>query len=389
MKKALILGGSHRDIPLIMAAKKLGYFVITLGNRDYYVGHMFSDKSYKIDFNDLDKVSAIVMDEKVDVLIPGCGEKALINTIILGKKHKIGNFDSLNVINIIHNKWNFKKFCLTNNILVPKGVKVSSIEEIDAINISFPCIVKPLCLSGGRGVSVAKDRNALKKAIKLAQETSQEKEVLVEEFIDGKLIAYSVFVKDHDIAFDFVAKDDVYLNKFLITTAYPIKINNSSLGILRENVKKIIQLLGLKDGPFHLQVILKNNIPYIIDVSRRIPGDLFPYLIEFSTGIKYSEATVKAFIGDRIEYSLLVASRKRFVVRHCLMASRNGVLKEIFVDSSLKRKIIYKIQLMNIGTEIKDYLRNQVGIYFFDFESEKEMIEVVQRINELVFPVVV
>ena len=41
MKKVLILGGSHRDIPLIKASQELGYFVITLGDRDYYMGHEY------------------------------------------------------------------------------------------------------------------------------------------------------------------------------------------------------------------------------------------------------------------------------------------------------------------------------------------------------------
>ena len=51
MKKILILGGSHRDIPLIKASQDLGYFVITLGNKDYYLGHNYSNKAYKINFN--------------------------------------------------------------------------------------------------------------------------------------------------------------------------------------------------------------------------------------------------------------------------------------------------------------------------------------------------
>jgi len=38
-KRILILGGSHRDIPLIKASQQLGYLVITLGDRDYYLGH--------------------------------------------------------------------------------------------------------------------------------------------------------------------------------------------------------------------------------------------------------------------------------------------------------------------------------------------------------------
>ena len=60
MKKILILGGSHRDIPLIEASQELGFFVITLGDRDYYLGHDYSDKYYLVNYNDLAKVKEII-----------------------------------------------------------------------------------------------------------------------------------------------------------------------------------------------------------------------------------------------------------------------------------------------------------------------------------------
>ncbi|MCL0067461.1 ATP-grasp domain-containing protein [Peptococcaceae bacterium] len=390
MKKALILGGSHRDIPLIMAAKKLGFFVITLGDRDYYIGHKFSDKNYKIDFTDLEKVSKVIEAEKIDVLIPGCGEKALLNTVILGKKYKIGNFDSLEAVNIIHDKWKFKEFCQKRVFInVPKGVKITSCENTVLKNISLPCIVKPLNLSGGRGVCVVKSKDGLKSAVKHALEVSENNEVLIEEFIEGKLLACSVFVRNGQIGYSFVGKDDVYLNKYLVSSAYPIEIKDEVLGKLKQNVEKIIADLSLKDGPFHLQFILKDDIPYIIDVTRRIPEDLYPYLIEFSTGIRYSEAVVKAYIGDNIDSTLLKEKEKKFIIRHCIMSSKNGVLKDILVDKEVKGKIIYELYLMEKGTNIDNYLRQQIGIVFFEFNSEKEMIKAAKKINELIFPVIV
>ena len=389
MKKALILGGSHRDIPLIMAAKKLGFFVITLGDRDYYIGYKFSDKNYKIDFTDLEKVSKVIEAEKIDVLIPGCGEKALLNTVILGKKYKIGNFDSLEAVNIIHDKWKFKEFCQKRGINVPKGVKITSCENTVLENISLPCIVKPLNLSGGRGVCVVKSKDELKSAVKHALEVSENNEVLIEEFIEGELLACSVFVRNGRIGYSFVGKDDVYLNKYLVSSAYPIEIKDEVLGKLKQNVEKIIADLSLKDGPFHLQFILKDDIPYIIDVTRRIPGDLYPYLIEFSTGIRYSEAVVKAYMGYNIDPTLLKEKEKKFIIRHCIMSSKNGVLKDILVNKEVKEKIIYELYLMEKGTNIDNYLRQQVGIVFLEFNSEKEMIEAAKKINELIFSVIV
>ena len=112
MKKILILGGSHRDIPLIKASQDLGYFVITLGDRDSYIGHEYSNTSYKVNFNDLDNVKKIIKAENVDFLLPGSGEKPYLNTVELSSHLGIGNFDVPEIAKLVHNKWLFKKFCL-------------------------------------------------------------------------------------------------------------------------------------------------------------------------------------------------------------------------------------------------------------------------------------
>ena len=43
--KLLLLGGSHAEIPLILAAKELGYYVITTGNDQKGLGHSYANKN--------------------------------------------------------------------------------------------------------------------------------------------------------------------------------------------------------------------------------------------------------------------------------------------------------------------------------------------------------
>ena len=188
MKKILILGGSHRDIPLIKAAQELGFFVITLGACSYYLGHKYADKKYLIDFNDLQTIKKIYFEEKITYIIPGCGEESYINTVILTHQLKIGNFDTIKTAQLVHNKWRFKEFCLKNGVSTPQGFHINKMTKS---SINFPLIVKPTTLSGGRGVQIVKTEQELDSAIKEAQNYSDE--IFIEEFIEGKLIAYSIF----------------------------------------------------------------------------------------------------------------------------------------------------------------------------------------------------
>lgn len=382
MKKILILGGSHRDIPLIKASQDLGYFVITLGNKDYYLGHNYSNKAYKINFNDLAKVKEIIKEENVDYILPGSGEESYLNTIKLAHELGIGNFDTLEVANLVHNKWKFKEFCLSNNISTPKGKFY--INNDDLIDLNFPMVVKPTNLSGGRGVEVVNTKEELILSLNEAKKVSNE--IFLEEFIDGKLIAYSIFLENQKIIYGFTGEDKTYLNKYLITTAFPCELKEKTLEKMKYDIEKIAKLLNLVDGMFHLQIMIKDDVPYIIDVTRRIPGDLYPYLIEYCDGVEYSKAVVKAYTTGIIDNEFHKKwDKQRFVIRHCVMPNKNGIYNGIYIDESLKDKVEYRLDILS-NNIIEDYLHTQVSIFLIYCDNNQNFI--VDNINNLVYPLV-
>ncbi|MBT7895599.1 MAG: ATP-grasp domain-containing protein [Flavobacteriales bacterium] len=383
MKKVLILGGSHRDIPLIKASQELGYFVITLGDRDYYFGHEYSDKYYKVNFNDLAKVKEIIESEKIDYLLPGSGEESYLNTVQLAQELNIGNLDNLETAKLVHNKWKFKEFCLKNSISTPFGFYYT--DNLNLNNIEFPITVKPTNLSGGRGVEVVYDLKNLKESLLNSKELSSE--VFLEEFIDGELIAYSVFIKNQKIIYGFTGKDDTYKNKYLITSAYPIQLKAVTQNRLLSEVEKIARLLSLVDGMFHLQAIIKDKVSYIIDVTRRIPGDFYPYLMEYCDKVEYSKAVVKSYIGKTLKNELVATKKQEFFIRHCVMSDKNGLFKEIEIDETLKHRIVFRIDLMKQNTEIKNFENHLIAIIFMNLLTEDKYI--INNINELIRPLVV
>ncbi len=381
-KKILILGGSHRDIPLINAAKELGCFVITLGAKDYYLGHKYSNKAYKIDFNDLEKIREIIKKEKIDFLLPGCGEESYLNTVKLAHEFNMGNFDNLDIAQLVHNKWKFKEFCLKYNISTPKGVLYKNSEDL--IDLNFPIIVKPTNLSGGLGVKIVNSSEELQQSLKKAKKVSDE--IFLEEFIDGKLIAYSIFIKNQKIVYGFFAEDKPFFNKYLITTAYPTKVSDKVSQKLKEDIEKLAKNLNLVEGMFHLQILIKDNIPYIIDVTRRIPGDLFPYLIEYCDEINYSKAVVKSYATGKIDDKFIKRKNQRFIIRHCVMSPKNGIYKDIIIDDIIKDKIIYKFDVLEKDSLIEDYLYDKICIIFIELEKEDK--EILENINTLIYPII-
>jgi biotin carboxylase len=376
-KKILILGGSHRDIPLIKAAQELGAFVITLGNKDYYLGHNYSNKFYKINFNDTNKIKEIIKKDNIDYLLPGSGEESYLNTVKISQELEIGNFDDLETAKLVHNKWQFKKFCLENSISTPKGVFYTQNTNIE--KLSFPIVVKPTNLSGGRGVEVVHNKQELNISINNAKKVSNE--IFLEEFIEGQLIAYSIFLQKQKIVYGFSGEDKTYLNEYLITTAYPVTLDNKVKEKLDYDIENLALLLKLVDGMFHLQILIKNNIPYIIDVTRRIPGDLYPNLIEYVDSIQYSKAVVKSYTTGIIDDEFKHKSNKQsFIIRHCVMPSKNGTYLDLVIDEQLKDKIIYRLDLIEKNTKIENFLQTQICILFIKLnEKEKSFLKTINE----------
>ena len=252
-------------------------------------------------------------------------------------------------------------------------------------NINFPITIKPTNLSGGRGVDVAYDLTSLKESLKKSREVSDE--IFLEDFIDGDLIAYSVVIKNQKIIYGFTGRDDTYKNKYLITSAYPVQLKTVTQNKLQGDVEKISELLSLVDGMFHLQIIIRDEVPYIIDVTRRIPGDFYPYLMEYCDNVEYSKAVVKSYIGKSLKNELVVTKRQKFVIRHCVMCDKNGFFKEIRIDETLKNNVIFRVDLIEKNTEIKDFITTQIAIIFVQLLKEDK--QVVNNINNLIYPIVV
>ena len=57
-----------RSGPLILAAKKLGFRVITTGNAPELVGHAYADEYYYADFSDKDEVLTLAREQRIDAI---------------------------------------------------------------------------------------------------------------------------------------------------------------------------------------------------------------------------------------------------------------------------------------------------------------------------------
>ncbi|MCP4760677.1 MAG: ATP-grasp domain-containing protein [archaeon] len=390
-KKILINGGGYADIPLIKAAKDLGFHVITTGNRPNDLGHQFSDEYIKADFSDNNEILDLVKKTNCSYIVPSCNDFAMLSASFATGKMDFPYLDDLVTTKILHHKDLYRKFAQDNNILTPVAYGIQSISEADDIlsKITFPLLIKPVDMTGGKGISFINNYLEAKEALKKAFEISKAKRVILEEFIQGSQHSCSVLIKDRKVSFSFFADEYYFKNEFLVAGAYSrFNIEEKIKITIFNQVDKIVQILKLKDGVFHVQYIEQDRTPYIIEITRRSPGDLYLKLVEFSTGINYSKLIVKANCGLLKNKDFNHDLTSHHVVRHCVMSDKNGRFNTVHYDQNIQNKVIYKFQLMQPGDRVDNYLVQKMEIVFLQFTTYKEMMIAINDIHSKIYPVV-
>ena len=125
-----------------------------------------------------------------------------------------------------------------------------------------------------------------------------------------------------------------------------------------------------------------HNKIYIIEVTRRIPGDQYLSFVEFSTNYPVLENIKNIYLNK----SLKVYQNMKFkhILRKIIMAPSNGKYINFEIDKKISDKVIEKYEVLKKGNIISDYLNQRIAILFFEFKNKKELFSTTRKIDNLI-----
>jgi biotin carboxylase len=178
-----------------------------------------------------------------------------------------------------------------------------------AEQVTYPCVVKPLRLSGSRGVIRANDRmefvtafNRLKRLL-LSEGYAEQDSILVEDFIPGFEVALEGILTHRQLKvlalFD---KPDPLDGPFFEETIY---VTPSRLPAdVQENIAKCVTIaaasLELREGPIHAELRVNEQGPWMLEIAGRSIGGLCSTILEFGAGMCLEELILRQAIGEEI-----------------------------------------------------------------------------------------
>ena len=300
--KIMLLGSGELGKEVIIEAQRLGIETIAVDSYNNAPAQLLANRSYTINMKNENEILDVIRREKPTYILPeveAINVKALFTAENEGY-HVIPNADA---VNKTMNRKNIREFAAVElKLPTSKYEFVTTFEALEkaALNIGFPCVIKPVMSSSGHGQSIARTAADLPKSWELAKEARGDaSELIVEEFITFDYEITMLTVRN--------GKDTVFCEPIghiqqdgdYIFSWQPMNMSELAKQKSEEITKKITDGLGGR-GIFGVELFVKGDDVYFSEVSPR-PHDTGMVTMITQSASEFA-LHVRAVLGLPIEY---------------------------------------------------------------------------------------
>ena len=295
-KKIGIIGGGQLGKMMILEAKRLGLYVVTLDPAKNCPAHSISDEHIVADFDDAGAYAELA--RKVDVITY---EFEHISTKVLDalekKNHVI--YPSVKSLKIIQNKYTQNKALFENGIPVPRFTKIDSPEAIKRLGapdkFGYPLMLKTI-LGGydGKGNAVVwTDEDAQGAFTLLGGKNTQ---IMAEEFVDFEREISIIACRGIDgSSVIYPPAENTHKYSILDTTVVPARVPREAVKKARETAEKVMEVFeGV--GTFCVEMFYTSDGDILVNEVAPRPHNSGHYTIEGCLCNQF-ENHIRAIIG--------------------------------------------------------------------------------------------
>lgn len=172
---------------------------------------------------------------------------------------------------------------------------------------TYPVVIKPLLLSGSRGVIRVNNRQEFEDAFvrvgrMLAKSGADQ--ILVENYLPGVEVALEGIMDQGKLTvlalFD---KPDPLEGPFFEETIYvtPSRLPEDVQHAITDCTAQAVKALGLFHGPIHAELRINDDGPWILEVAGRSIGGLCSETLQFGSDMSLEELILRQAVGLEIE----------------------------------------------------------------------------------------
>lgn len=392
----LILGAGHDQLSPIKKAISKGYKVTVVDKNPESIGKTFATNFYEISNRDTETINKLIKDLEINgnpitgIFLMGADIPQIAAELCI--RNCLPSI-SLESAKIAQNKILMKNAFLDSNIPTPDFHIISNIKELQKLIIKYgKVVIKPSDNSGSRGVSLLTTKTSqdiLISSYNDANENSKEKQVLLEEFIDGpQLSTESLILNGKASTYGYADR-----NYELLKTYAPNIVENGGIQPSEkyihkfEDVNNLIELcaksLGITNGIIKGDIVFYDNKPMVIEVAARLSGgDFAETLIPESCGFDFIDNALEISLGN-YEIELPTPVYKEYVANRYFIPEKGELVDIVIDDEIYKESWLLKLDIrMKIGEKSVGANSNiqRAGVFIV---KAKSIEKINKRINKV------
>lgn len=276
--KVMLLGCGELGKEVIIALQRLGVEVIGVDRYDNAPGMQVSHRSHVIDMSDAKALRALVEAERPHFIVPEIEAIATDELVRIEADGLATVIPTARATQLTMNREGIRRLAAEELGLPTSAYRfANSLAELQAATaaIGFPCLVKPVMSSSGKGQSLLKSASDVEAAWNYAAAGSRvdHGRVIVEGFVDFEyeitLLTVRSLGEDGDIKTSFCAPvGHLQVKGDYVESWQPQRMNPKALERAQEIARKVTGALGGR-GLFGVELFVKGDDVWFSEVSPR------------------------------------------------------------------------------------------------------------------------
>jgi len=277
--KVMLLGSGELGKEVIIALQRLGVEVIAVDRYENAPGHQVAHRAHVINMTDGAALRALIEKEKPHVIVPEIEAIATEMLVQIEKEGLARVIPTARAAQLTMNREGIRRLAAEKLWLPTSPYKFAdSLEQLQAAidgGIGYPCIVKPVMSSSGKGQSKIDNADAVKAAWDYAASGSRVNQgrVIVEGLIDFEYEITQLTVRavgaNGDIETHFCEPiGHVQVHGDYVESWQPMPMSSLALQRSRDIAKKVTDDLGGL-GIFGVELFVRGDTVWFSEVSPR------------------------------------------------------------------------------------------------------------------------
>jgi len=335
----ILPSATYRAADFIAAARELGVAVTVASERRAAMSATMGSAALTLPLSDPDRAAAAIAAAAAETpfaAIVGVDDQGVMAAALASQSLGLRHNPPLAVART-RDKWAMRRALAEHAIAQPAFAAAAADADGTAAAeaVGLPCVVKPLSLSGSRGVIRANDRREVRaavarvRAILTAAGRPAGEPLLLEAYVPGVEVAVEALMRDG--AMEVLAifdKPDPLEGPYFEETLYvtPSRLPEAVLVEVERCAAGAAEALGLCDGPVHAELRIDGRRVSVLEVAARSIGGLCSRALRFGAGLSLEAVILRHALG------LPVADPARERVASGVMMlpiERAGVLVEV------------------------------------------------------------